>query len=307
MHVTALTSVCIYIHAAGALLHGTVREPAREGVTRGILIGGSNKFNLQLLTTVHFLRKHGARLPIQVWKSGDELGDELANSLLSFPGVEIRDVHEPDPKQWQGYQIKAIMVEKTELDEVILVDADVRAERNFEELFSDPKYLQTGTLFFRDRLRAKLPDAEWLREHNVTVPVQSLNNLPARAAVGPTQLLGPDHPCSGDCMRRAMHPAQSPSHAHEVDFGFHGQCSSVVVLNRTKHALGIQQLARLNRDYKRTYQHMHGDRDTFWVALSMAHEPFAFVSTLPGHDEEAGWMGEASYFYTDDGTLNHVH
>lgn len=139
-------------------------------------------------------------------------------------------------------------------------DADALFLTNPSNLFSDPQYLQTGALFFKDRTMMPESKKSWLRKV-----------LPK--------------PLSHHIKDNRLWTGESG----------HMQDSGVVVVDKWRHFVSLLLATRLNgpdRDgdkdagKKGVYEMVYGDKETFWLSWELAGDlEYAF------HDGSAGTMG----------------
>ncbi|KAF9305599.1 hypothetical protein BGZ74_009643 [Mortierella antarctica] len=130
----------------------------------------------------------------------------------------------------------------TLLEEVILLDADVFFLRKPDELFDDPGYLATGTLFF----------------YGCTIP-RLWTPIP-------------------DLMRHMMPFMSShPPRIHAfLKYNSYEQESGVVVLNTRTRFLGPLATCNLNSKWERelwSYRAFYGDKETFCIGFKMIKHP----------------------------------
>ena len=147
--------------------HMTLHAHLRNG-ERGIVLSASDAQLHYILTSIKSFRKLGCILPIEIMYLGDEdLGDDSRSALEALPGVFTRDMKQMvndqgwDLKGWAG---KPFAILLSSFREVIFIDADALFFRNPEVLFEDPGYVETGALFFRDRLMFPESKKKWLQQ-----------------------------------------------------------------------------------------------------------------------------------------------
>ena len=174
-----------------------------------------------------------------------------------------------------GWAAKPMAMLLSSFREVILIDADVLFFADPSTLLSDPEYLRSGALFFRDRLFAPTDHTDFISK---SLPLPLSQNI-----------LQSNRWWSGT------------SH--------HMQESGVVVVDKWRHFVALLLTTRLNgpdRDkngalgQKGVYQMMHGDKETFWLSWEMAGDTdYAFYDGRAGQigivtpsDTEIGHHGE---------------
>lgn len=122
---------------------------------RGIVIcAGGTRYFTNAWVCINMLRKHGCRLPIQVWHLGEAEMDEEMKSLLRPLCVECVDglaVAKQHPvRRLGGWQLKPYAILHSPFREVLFLDADNVPVANPEYLFETPQYQETGAIFWPD-------------------------------------------------------------------------------------------------------------------------------------------------------------
>lgn len=147
--------------------HMTLHAHLKHG-ERGIVLSAGDGQLHYLLTSIRSFRKLGCNLPIEIMYLGDDdLGDDSRSELEALPGVVTRDMKQMvndqgwDLKGWAG---KPFAILLSSFREVIFIDADSLFFRNPEVMFEDPLYIETGALFFRDRLMFPESKRKWLQQ-----------------------------------------------------------------------------------------------------------------------------------------------
>lgn len=243
---------------------------------RGIIVAANDLYAKGLLGNVKHLRENlRCCLPIEVWHAGDELSPLMQERLLAFDGVTICDVVEKrggDPKRYRGWQIKAYMLGETHFDEVLLMDADVIFFENPEMLFDDPDYQRTGTFFFRDCRWSYMTQEIWKNSY--------------------TRL--------DDFFRNLI---ESPSDSMPIEWRHHWegfnkdiehpivniyQEAGCLAFNKKRHVEGLKAIVVLNEEYETVYQYVYGDKETYWMGLEMAKEPYYVNDEVPWAFRGAG-------------------
>jgi hypothetical protein len=267
--------------ALGLALGSQASRTLRLG-TRGIAVPLSKRSYEQayaFVAQVERIRSLGCRLPIEVWEAGDEL-DTVARGIIGrLPDLRFRNLDGlvPDLNAWRGWQIKGAIPRFTAFDELLLMDGDIGFASNPEALFETPEYRATGTYFFRDDQSA------WRFFVDVGSSArcklcQSRNFYNERRK-WLQKLFGPTMP--------AAFPPEWAYHwreGYEVNATKEVMDSGVVALDRRRHPGLVQHVFRLNEDKAETYQHVWGDKETFWLAALLAGEPFAFHPLEARHE-----------------------
>ncbi|THX39865.1 hypothetical protein D6D10_03964 [Aureobasidium pullulans] len=232
---------------------------------RGIVISGSNDQAPYIKTAISSFRAMGCTLPVEIMYLGDEdLSEDTRAELETIPDVITRDIEQMVNDQgWElkGWAGKAFAAFLSSFREVILLDADVLFFDNPELMFEESGYVDTGALFFRDRVVFPQDKKSFLRKI-----------LPK--------------PVSGKARQSRWWSGESGEY----------QESGVVVVDKWRHFLSVFLTARLNgpdRDDsdagKGTYSFWWGDKETWWIGFELAGD-----TDYHFHQGEAGNMGTVS-------------
>ncbi|KAJ3128982.1 hypothetical protein HK100_008865 [Physocladia obscura] len=194
------------------------------------------------------------------------------NLLAHFPHELFR---------FSRWSVKPFAILASRFDIAIFIDADALFLRDPATVISTKTKTSTSVLFFHDRTLEKsdastAATAAWL----------------ARA-----------HPTH-------LHSAYAHSRMRLLaGRSRHDQESGVMVLDRRRppvmHALLLSALMNSNRVRDGVYAAVHGDKETFWLAMEMLRVPFTFA---PGFAGAVGYrndlfddVGGGDYNYDDDG------
>jgi len=153
--------------------------PADRYSGRGVVIVGGGKYWPSVWVTVRMLRDIGCTLPVQVWHLGPaEANDWIAHLLSGFDVDVIDALAHPEAAKTRGltgfidttarhgsgslhppFQVKSFAALHSPFKEVLVLDADNYPCADPTVLFDEPRYLQTGAVFWPDRAET----AEWTR------------------------------------------------------------------------------------------------------------------------------------------------
>jgi hypothetical protein len=234
-------------------------------VGRGIVIPALERYEELLVFNISFLRNNKkCQLPIEIWQIGQEISND-AKRLLEYKKSEwnltfknVKD-YTDDPEHWRGYQIKGFIMKYTEFDEVILCDCDGFFLQNPEFIFNNPEYIRTGTFFLKDYLRHKPKD----NEEQMKREIWFQNMMPE-----------PSPHLPEECYYLYNLPT------NKQQYWFY-QESGLVFFNRKMHPNVVDTIYNLNNNHKETYQYVHGDKETFWIACLLNNVPF-YMNKYPG-------------------------
>ncbi|KAK3678643.1 hypothetical protein LTR37_021481 [Vermiconidia calcicola] len=231
---------------------------------RGIVLTAGDNQAPYILTSIPSFRGLGCTLPIEILYLGDEdLSEEWRIELEALSGVVTRDLSQMvDDQGWKlaGWAAKPFAILMSSFREVLFLDADALFFVNPETLFEDDQYLDTGALFFKDRLIMPEMKKNWLQKV-----------LP--------------RPFSEHLRHNRFWTGESG----------HMQESGVVVVDKWKHFVALLLVTRMNgpdRDGNAehgkvgVYDMIYGDKETFWLGWELAGDlDYAF------HQGNAGIMG----------------
>lgn len=242
----------------------------------GIVIPVCDRYMETFYPSLAWLRiKLKSTLPIEVWHSGDELSDESKELINSFGHIEFRDIAKVrggDPKEFRGYQIKPLVLQASSFDRVILIDADVFMFVDPKVLFELSGFIETGAFFFRDT------DIRLYRGAEASAKYGDFHaEYFARKSFYKTYLDEPSQYMPDDW--RFYWAGDEPTEDHPKLAEL--MESGVVVMDKLRHQQGIEEIVQFNLNWKETYNFILGDKDTFWLGLERASEPYAVNSQLP--------------------------
>jgi hypothetical protein len=157
--VPAIVSYAVLTEAtAGAAMEAFVaalpaRPPACSGA--GIVIpAGGLRYLVNAWVCVCMLRRHGCRLPIQLWHLGSQEMPGPFAGLFEALGVELVDAQARRTthpvRSLCGWALKPYAVLACPFRHVILLDADNVPVVDPSFLFETPQYRETGALFWPD-------------------------------------------------------------------------------------------------------------------------------------------------------------
>ncbi|KAG0213518.1 hypothetical protein BGX28_004154 [Mortierella sp. GBA30] len=227
-----------------------------KGQGKGVVFcAGNNQFEF-IVSSIQAVRRLNPKLPIQVFHMGDtDLSPDRQKYVREMTSkievLDITQILDNGYMQLGGWSIKAFSLLASRFEEVMLIDSDAYFLRDPEELFEDPGYKSTGTLYFYDRTLGQ----DW--------------------AGGPDWL-------------KSMMPIMStfpPTTRMFRGLSVHEQESGVVVINKRERFQGLLAVCKMNSKWERdlwSYKVFYGDKETFWIGYEMVQEPYAFVKSYGG-------------------------
>eukprot|EP00833_Pecoramyces_ruminatium_P017539 jgi/Orpsp1_1/1191571/evm.model.d7180000087073.1 len=219
---------------------------------KGIVICAGNPHFKYVRSTIDSLRNIlNSTLPIEIFYNGeDDLSEENRKILNEFDNVYLSDISTYfDNKiiDISGFAIKPFSILASRFEEVLLMDADVVYLHDPEELFEEEGYLNTGTLFFKDRTLFPGPNEQlnWLK-------LWMVDPLPETKSLR----------------------FYNEKTKHEME-------SSTVLIHKTKTLIGLLSVCKLNEGKIRkdvVYKMVYGDKETFWLGFDMARQHYNMYS-----------------------------
>ncbi|KAI9187565.1 hypothetical protein H9P43_001954 [Blastocladiella emersonii ATCC 22665] len=228
--------------------------------SRGLVVTCGRGQAMTAAASLRALREGvGSSIAVTIAYAGDadlplEYREALERWIPRGDGLEFLDLTAwvDESAKMEGWAVKPFALLLAPYDHAILIDADVYWLQPPETLFTDPGYLATGALFFHDRTVGAARDlATWAESW-----------LPAPSSHA-----------------RALRSWRGLS--------LHEQESGVVAVDRTVSLPALAAAASLNARPLRdaVYAHIHGDKETFWLAWEAVSAQYAFV---PGFGSAIG-------------------
>ncbi|KXS11721.1 glycosyltransferase family 71 protein [Gonapodya prolifera JEL478] len=220
--------------------------------TRGIVLTTGRGLQARMaMVSIRTIRASGCTLPIEVMYAGDWDLDPVSRSRIEAMGngydIVTRDltkIVDPTTAGLLGWSAKPFSAMYASFSEVILQDADVVWVGSPEEVFLEDAYKNTGTLFYFDRRRLT-PSEDKRFYFVVSLLSPDLMRLPS--------------PEENVILRRASNDLQE---------------SGVVAIDKSRQPnfYGLLAACALNdaRWQYITYDHVYGDKETFWLGWEMA-------------------------------------
>ncbi|KAJ3289942.1 hypothetical protein HDU79_003653 [Rhizoclosmatium sp. JEL0117] len=224
----------------------------------GIVISIGTKQIQFAIHTITTLRKVlQCDIPIEIHYAGDnDLHPIFIDILQKLPNVKVVNLLTVFPKELmviEGWSLKPFALLAASFQKVILMDADVLFLQNPVSIVSNSTiFSQYGQLFFHDRTFQK------------------------------------DHSDYSDWFKSIV-PNHS-QYASQLRFvnqlSYHEQESGVVALDKSNigvlHALLMACALNSNAMRAETYQHMWGDKESFWISWELLRVPYKFAPAYAG-------------------------
>ena len=205
-------------------------------------------------------------LPIDIYYGGkDDLTKDDCSYLESIgPNIRTIDIEAlfagsdmAGIDRSATWAIKPFAILASRFREVILMDEDANFLMDPIVLFQEPKYEETGTIFYRDRSLGAANDEnhDWLEATLASV------NTPERLAE-----LKEDN----DYLKRKS--------SYEMESG-------VVVMNKEKVLTALLLVCHLNTKSVRnhvSYKKFYGDKETYWIGFALAGQKFNMIKGYSG-------------------------
>jgi hypothetical protein len=174
--------------------------------------------------------------------------------------------HRQAKKRLQGFYCKVAALIASPYPETMLLDLDVVFFKSPHLLFHAPAYRETGTLFFRDRVFFKD------RNGQGGVDINDINNFFSYYGIH-----------INDTSTYTLLRENGVSLFWNYGLGNTTmvqdyQESSVLLMNKLTHPVTLQILEKHIGDFYVGF----GDKEFYWIAATVAREPFAFEPHLAG-------------------------
>lgn len=218
------------------------------------------------------------------------------NDYMDFPRQDIwfvnaeRSINEQYRSKFDGFANKIMAIMFNSFEDVLFLDADSVILKDVDYFFKVKRYVQTGTLFYKDR--------------------SSFEFRPEPDKVFFEKLL----PSVDDSM--VFNIAQTSNYTMMNEFfanNFnHYMESGVVVVNRKKHFMMPFMMAIINF-YSVVSSRVYGDKELFWLACALlGDETYAFnqnfaaaVGELTPEHERHKDINEVKSFHSQEICSNH--
>jgi hypothetical protein len=222
------------------------------------------------LSLIRELRCFGNQERIQVYHCMDELSEYSKELILTIDSrVDIIDVcvefvkkgilTETAAKTFRNYWVKPLAVIHTELDDVMLMDADLILLQDPAILRTLSGYKKTGTTFFYDRV---VPQNRFFNRQKEGK--QLLHDLIQSFDYKRFDLTGP-HP--SEYLLSSM--AYRQKTAHEQD-------SSMMLIQKSKGKKALEVLWYLISDLRYRLKFSWGDKESFWLSYELSQQDYFF-------------------------------
>jgi len=277
-----------------AFLCRTVSREAMNSGKRGIVIpmGAQRLMFAGAYATIMGLRqRHGCDLPVQLWAYRSEI-ERMPPSMKKFvdedPLVELKtfpvdlDVNQKVPAwdiegEWYldyyRFASMPLAIIHTDFEEVIAVDADSVVVADPRKLFDTTQYTTTGTFFLWDKLIDYWP--AWYPPYVKTWLFHFLKDFDATAFSHVGVGVGDIEWALSERRQEMLNERAYTQHTME---------SSLVVMDKRRQRRTVAILKELVlRRGEEVFSHIYGDKETYWMAATLAGQAFAFNDWAAGH------------------------
>ncbi len=216
---------------------------------RGIVIVINDTTVLAGSLLILTMRRNLCKLPILVCYAGDDLAEQNRKFLEGIQGVATMAL---GPKldlpleTIRGTQARVYALIYSPFEQVLLLEPDMLFFRNPEYLFGDPRYQQTGALFWKDRKIQSYWDKkvyDWVRR---LIPYRKGDNRILDKKAG------------------------------------NYQSRELMLFNKNVHIKTLEKLWVLTKEWETIYNYIPGDKESYWISSELAKEEYAFVPSYPG-------------------------
>ena len=274
-----------------------------SSASRGIVIsmGGIRDHFISAYALIKSIRDDfKCNISVEIWSYENELVffPESATALLKSLGhVTLKSMPYPQFSQfikpdwdWTGdwykdfvrFSSMASALITTSFDEVLALDLDCVLFVSPEALFLTTQYISTGTLFLWDKAIDYWPswypdfDPQWMKTFVITMQRKMHANADAATEKDNNKNINNNLPSPMTVLQQYVAGAQGVLNRNI--FTQHLAESSVVLMHKSRHPLAMQVLVELTRGPSalEVYQHVYGDKESYWMACEIAKEPYAF-------------------------------
>ena len=208
-----------------------------------------------------------------VWNICDfeKFGDKKTNTLLNMDlGTATKRL-----KSWFCKTASLIL---SPFNETMVVDLDVVFFKQPDILFRSPAYARTGSLFFRDRVafqgrKAKKDQRIYQDVLKDFIVVESKMNVTSELATLKAM---------SDGYSLFWNNVANDSNDALVEF----QDSSVILMDSRRHAKTLRVMQRILPSFAMGW----GDKEIYWIAATIAQEPFSFEPYFAGFYGDCGLL-----------------
>lgn len=267
--------------------------------SKGFVTCCGNKFIPDLVRSLFLLRRvWRSRLGVTIIHCGEILPEniEMIRAIDEFDNIAISDICANHGslldmnidfarKKLRGFHCKIAAAILSPYDQTLLFDNDLVWFKNPERLFSSPVYLQNGALFFRDRA---LHGTHYKDGQPISRTQAVLSLMKVAGTTLNSSFVQDQYRLNGiSPWWRCLIPYWYDNQAYSPKCYGEFQDSSMVLINKRSH---VQMLKWLQRLIFIGNEIGYGDKEYFWVAATLANEPFQFSPFI------AGQYGDCSGF-----------
>jgi len=236
--------------------HRSVEELQRSFSGRGIVVCAGGKYVRLAVHAIKVIRLLGCNLPVEVFYNGpDDMNPKQREYLMKMRRVNVVNIQDYIDSKALGletWDIKPFSLLLSSFAEAILIDADTIFVQSPQTLYDDPGYVNTGTAFFYDRTLFGYISG------NATAWFDSIVPAPLSQSL-----------LSSRIYNRTTNYEQE---------------AGVVLVDKSRRLLGMLATCRLNfPDFKKDlHKFTHGDKESFWLGMELAGEPYYFIPSMAG-------------------------
>ena len=202
-----------------------------------------------------------------------------------------------DYRRLRGWFCKTAALVRSPYNESLVVDLDVVWFKSPDVIFNSSAYQRTGSLFFRDKTSFACGAGPCVKrtkeEKTFQEVIQDFIMHSSAGKINITESL-------------ARHKSTSDGHSFFWRNSINGsapalnnfQDSSVIALDRNRHPRMLQVLRQLLPSFSVGY----GDKEIYWLAATIAEEPFSFEPFLCGQYGDCGLL---MHFDPNDADRDH--
>eukprot|EP01135_Chromosphaera_perkinsii_P003992 Nk52_evm5s266 gene=Nk52_evmTU5s266 len=235
---------------------------------RGVITCAGGREMLSVVVAVFEFQRNvlKSKLPFHLFYAGEgEFFEEAKERLDKISDTTYSDISKIVPMSLQdlhNYRIKGFAVPMSPFKETIFIDSDFWAVYTLlDDLFLDEKYLETGALFFKDKI-LDFPNYSKLFQRYF------IKHFIGGDCVGDPVFCEQSYILSGKC----PHDQHSAILVVKTDWNSPANVEWFTMLMLLNHAKSVL--------HKSIYHWIYYDKETFWISREIVKQPYYFVPDL---------------------------
>jgi hypothetical protein len=264
-----------------------VQDIQKNKEERGFVACAGQKHISDLIRTIYALRlTWRSNYPIAIMHCSelDESFMETIYTMDVFKNIQFVDICKSATnenvgvegavavKRLRGYFCKAAALVLSPFEHSMLLDLDLVWFKNPDKMFSSPFYTKTGAFFFRDRWVSHTPSYNLTTMQPVGAVKTLLKNFELMNVTLNSTWVQEQYYANGiNPFWKALIPYWPVGQSVPTTASFY-QDSSIVVVQKSRH----QGMMNVLKKLMLPFEGFNGDQDIYWIAATVAGEPFTF-------------------------------